>query len=394
MKKTVFRLKEPLMKIAFIVSSVGDSNLALRTINALEQTHQHEAMIISLTKAAQQSVEAFQSPLVTTKETLTGILNPAPDATSEQLITKEQLHTLNQYLKTQGIDYAYIGVPSVSNQTPLQIAVSLEVPVLMAYEFMFKPEKHSLWDYLPALSKKPNVQWALPLPAALNDFEVPKERVHYTGHLSIDNAFSGTPPTKTAAEIQKALTITPEQSFAFLSSTTQPVAIDTDFLDSLLSELKNHPNMQVRLGLHPGIQNFDDYLTAILAVCEQYENLDTQFKIILPDSIISKINKPGASIDHPAFQNLFLRANITGTEAAFVADRIAQAVPGALLNQAVLEGKPAYSHKGKPYLPEEYFSKSPFSFFVTKPQAPRSKDDLGLANATAPEAIARIISAA
>lgn len=381
------------MKIAFIISSVGDSNLALKTISALEQTHQHEAVMISLTKAAQQSVDAFHSPILATKETLAGILHTAPDATPDQFITEEQLQTFNRYLITQGIDYAYIGVPSVSNQTPFQLARAMEIPVLMAYEFMFKPEKHSLWDYLPTLTKKSNVKWALPLPASLQDFEVSQEQVYYTGHLSIDNAFSATPPVKTAAEIQKSLNVSPKQSFAFLSSTTQPLPIDTEFLDCLLTELKNHPNMQVRLGLHPGIQNFDDYLKAILSVCEQYENIDAQFKIILPDSIVSKINKPEASINHPAFQTLFLRANITGTEAAFVADRIAQAVPGALLNQAVLEGKPAYSHKGKPYLPAEYFSQSAFSFFVAKQQPARSKDDLGLDNSTAPEVCARIITA-
>ena len=67
-------------------------------------------------------------------------------------------------------------------------------------------------------------------------------------------------------------------------------------------------------------------------------------------------------------------------------------LPGALLNQAVLEGKPAYSHSGKPYLPHQYFSNTIASFFTAQRQPFRSKKDLGLDEQTTPERCADIIT--
>ena len=90
---------------------------------------------------------------------------------------------------------------------------------------------------------------------------------------------------------------------------------------------------------------------------------------------------------------MFLRVNCTGSEAASAADRIGQAVPGALLNQAVMEGKPTYSHLGKPYLPRSFFSNTIVSFFTAeRRQPPRLKEDLGLDGRTAPERVAEIIN--
>ena len=66
-------------------------------------------------------------------------------------------------------------------------------------------------------------------------------------------------------------------------------------------------------------------------------------------------------------------------------------MPGALLNQSVLEGKPAYSHLGKPYLPRPYFSDSIATFFSGSRQQLRMKEALGLDEKTAPERCADII---
>lgn len=66
------------MKIAFLLSSIGDIDLALKTIKSLEHEMGYEIAIISLTKIAQQRVESFQSPIVTTKITLPEILQSNP----------------------------------------------------------------------------------------------------------------------------------------------------------------------------------------------------------------------------------------------------------------------------------------------------------------------------
>ena len=66
-------------------------------------------------------------------------------------------------------------------------------------------------------------------------------------------------------------------------------------------------------------------------------------------------------------------------------------MPGALLNQGVLEGKPHYSHSGKPYLPCKYFSNSISTFFTAERQQSRSKDELCLDKKTAPERCAEVL---
>lgn len=365
------------MKIAFIVSSNGDTDLALSTIKSIKQMGSHEYVLIPLTKAAQQRISSSEFP----SKSLPEILHLNPELYPKEKCTPEQLEKIIEFLTNENIHYLYVGVPSVTSEIPFQIAEASEnIPILIAYEFMFKPEPHSLWNYLPILKKKSNIQWALPLAEAKADFGIDDEsKVHVTGHLSIDNAYSPkSAPSKTVEEIRTSLNVAENQSLAFVSSTTQPIPTDVKFLDCLLTELFNHPNMQVRLGLHPGIEDLDAYLDEILAIYKKHMAVSHQFKIILPDNLIARFKAPELTINSPQLHDVFLRVNINGSEASFAAERIAQAVPGALLNQAVLEGKPSYSHSGKPYLPNQYFSNNLHGFFSGTRQPPPLKEALGL----------------
>jgi len=322
-------------RVVFFTSSAGDTKLALDIAAAMKAKVEYSPVIITLTKTAAECVA--KSPI--DKISLHEILGSDYGA-----LTDLQLGKVIEYIELQNIGSAYVGVPSENNEIPFQIARALGIPVLIAYEFMFKPETHCLWKYLPELNGKPNVQWAIPLPSAIEDFaDVSAKKIHVVGHLSIDAATSTADSTLSTsyAAIKDTLQITAEQSLAFVSSTTQPVAIDEIFLHSLLSELPKHPTIQVRFGIHPGIQNLENYLARINSVCQAHPDALKQFKIILPDPIFIKVQDCVLFKD-PAFQQLFLRVNINGAQASSAADRVAQAVPGALLNQAALEGKPAY----------------------------------------------------
>ena len=132
-------------------------------------------------------------------------------------------------------------------------------------------------------------------------------------------------------------------------------------------------------------------METILSVYTKYPDAGKQFKIILPENLLSRFKTPELSIDNALFRQVFLRTNITGSEASSAADRVAQAVPGALLNQAVLEGKPAFSSLGKPYLPRRYFADSVATFFLGLRQPPRMKEELGLDERTAGERCADIL---
>jgi hypothetical protein len=246
-------------KITFIVSSIGDTDLALATVKALEvQEATHEVFCIALTKVAQDRIEKFESPLIKEKTTINEILHQEPNMFSSAY-SEAELHQVINFINEKFIEQIYIGVPSPNNhRAPFQIAEKIDhIPVLMAYEFMFKPEQHSLWEHLPVLREKQNIRWALPLESAKEDFPTG----HVIGHLSIDNAFpSKQPSPKSITEIREQLQVASTQSLMFLSSTTQLVEIDANFLEAVLTELPNHPTIQIRLGLHPGIQNLDEYL--------------------------------------------------------------------------------------------------------------------------------------
>ncbi|KTD68255.1 hypothetical protein Lste_1413 [Legionella steelei] len=295
------------MKLAVFISSAGDTDLALNTIRALELRGKHEVLLISLTKTAQDRVAGFNSTLMSAKISLPELLNTENNSFPIGSCSEEQLNKIIEYIQKEKIEHAYCGVPSVSSNIPFQIAAALEgIPVLMAYEFMFKPDAHNLWDHLPTLKNKQNIQWALPLQQAITDFAcVDKSKVHTVGHLSIDNAFTTKPPMSDAERVlslkaeqelsdktQKALQVGEGKSLAFVSSTTQPVAIDSTFLNSLLAELPKHPTVEVRLGLHPGIEDLDAYLIELLKVYKKHQDAcKSQFKIILTDTLFAKLKK-------------------------------------------------------------------------------------------------------
>lgn len=379
------------MKIALFVSSVGDTDLALKTIAALKKMDIDNFVVISLTETAQQRVDVFQDCPVS-KLSIKELLatEQCPETLSQQ-----DLDGIKAYLTRNKIDSVYIGVPSSQQAAPFQLAQSLDLPVFIAYEYMFKQEQHALWEHLPRLARKSNVRWSIPLPTAREDFTaVDEDHLHVTGHLSIDNAFNAGAATVNKERTRVLLQIGAEDSLTFISSTTQPFAVDASFVKALLAEVKNHPHIQLRLGLHPGITDLDGYLNEILAVFAEHPEAASQFKIILPDNLVAKLKHPEL-INTPLYQTLFLRPieNVSGADASAIAERVGQAVPGALLNQAALEGKAAYSHQGKPYLPRQFFSQSVSAFFTAKKEPMRNKEDLQLDELTAPEKLATLMLA-
>ena len=378
------------MKLAFFISTTGDTDLALATIKALEKKDSSiQITLLTLTETAQKRLATFKSALSITQVNLYEQL--AHD--QKTAYSPEQLQRIVNILKDTGSEYAYIGVPSISSPCPFQIALATNnIPVLLAYEFMFKPESHDLWPNLPEMKANPNIRFALPLATALADFDLPKDTTKATviGHLSIDKAFS---PTETKAksklELQQQLAINSAHPVVFVSSTTQPTKVDTDFITCLLNALKNYPNMQIRWGLHPGITDLDAYLGELLKTIRQAPHAYSQFKIIATPAIERCLKKPEESIHHVDYQQLFIKVDVNGNEAASVADGVAQAVPGAIPNEAVLQRKPAYTHQGKPYL--SGFAKNISAFFSLELPPAQSKATLGLDEKSSGEKLAEDI---
>lgn len=359
------------MKTAFFVSSNGDTNLALSVIQELEKSSEQEALLIYLNATLDKKINDFASPILINKLYLPKLLGEF----QTDMISEVQCSELMDFLQAEDISQVFIGVPSLNNKIPMQIAQSIEhIPVFMGYEFMFKPEGHCVWEYLEELNKKNNIHWLVPLANARKDFG---ERAKVIGHLSIDNAqdFANN-INQSVSEIKSSLLVAEDNAYTFITASTQRVEVDKEFIASLLQALILHPEIQVRFGLHPGIFDLDNYLQNILEVYSLYPTL--QFKIILSENFIQKCHFPELTINNPDFDSVFIREQIKGDEAFFAADRVAQAVPGAYPNQAIIEGKPSYVHEGAPYLPREYFSQNLHSFFTAENNGMRNKQELGL----------------
>jgi hypothetical protein len=309
-----------------------------------------------------------------------------PDTLEKNKISLDDLEKISHFIREKNIQRAYIGVPSINNEVPFQIANHLDIPCTIAYEYMFKPANHSLWNYIDGLAVKENCDFAVPLISAKNDIlEINKNaKICEIGHLSIDrsqmmNLIDSTP-------VRESLSINKEDKFIFISGTTQPTEVDNQFLDALLSEISTgkYPGLQLRMGLHPGVKDPDSYLQTLLKTCERYSIASNQFKIILTTPFEKKLQNPTLS------SPFIFRSEVSGADAAQAADKVAQAVPGALLNEAALKGKPSYFHDetAVPYLPKKWFSGNLTTFFTAKPEPSHSRKELGLED-TAPNLLAK-----
>lgn len=380
------------MKIAFFVGSIGDTDLAKATIAKLiEQQFVDSIFVIPLTAVATKRTEDLVGKGRITLLTLQTLVSQAATP-SNKLLSHDELEKINQYIHTNQITRAYIGVSSTDEEIPYQIAGHVTIPCTIANEYMFKADKHCFWNYVNALSSKDNCDFAVPLNSAkMNILSVNSQaRVNTIGHLSIDR--SQTQATTDTAAIKKSLGVDTANEMIFLSGTTQPIEIDDRFLDALLSEIStgNYPHIQLRFGMHPGIKEPDLYLQALLSTCDKYPNahVKNQFKIMLTTPMKARITNSGL-INH----DCILQCDVSGPDAAQAAEKIGQSVPGALLNEAALMGKPSYFHDKSttPYLPTTWFANSIGSFFNSKPQGSHSYSELGL-NESAPSCMAKLLA--
>jgi hypothetical protein len=358
------------MSKLFIVSSVGDTDLAKETIKRLLASgYSDPIFILPLTSTASKRVnDLHESPILkilALEEILrSSEIPPRLDA--------EQYTLVNNFISDNHIDMAYVGVPSPSKEDlPFQIATVLKIPFVIASEFMFKAEDHCFWSHVRMLANNEYCSFAVPLPGAEADIKeiAPEAKVQVMSHLSIAKAMAAAPAIN-VAEIKAKLAIPVDERFIFVSGTTREHTVDNAFLNALLAELntKKYPKLQIRLGIHPGVSDMPKYLDLLLETCRKYPETSAQFKIILPERAVSYSAEP-----------FVVLADVNGPTASNAADSVGQAAPGALLNEAAIQGKPVCSHEEvHPYLPEYLFAKTLPTFFSTPPRERCTLDEIGL----------------
>lgn len=364
---------------AFFTSSVGDTNLALATIRKMKsKSPACNMLIIPITSVSSKRIKDNANDLIEGNRVqmfdLPSILGHKEDVFEEKFNVAKATR-INAFLLKQKVSHVYVGVASpVDEELPYQIADALTIPTTIAYEFMFEaPKEHKFWKYIPQLTEKKDCEFAIPLESAAHNF--PGAKLNRVGHLSIDQAIHSSVDVLEKTRVRQKLKLNENEELVFISGTTQVIETDSQFLEALLSELNTgqYPSLQLRFGVHPGVKDRETYFSALLDICGKYPNLSEQFKIVLTNPLKEKI-----SIDshHPNI----LCCDISGSEMAGAADKVAQAVPGALLNEAALQGKPSYYHNRTvtPYLPKTLFSNTISTFFNATRSSTHSRKELGL----------------
>jgi len=399
------------VKTVYFVSSYGDTALAMAVINAFEkQGNKTPAFLIALTAVAEQRVRDLPSSSTLHQVGSQELLGQS-EIPRNRKMRQSELEKIQKFLNQNQIKRAYIGVPSSEKETnAFEIAQFIKIPTILAYEFMFSaPEKHSFWEYLPQLARKKDLSLAVPLKAAVEDLKAhgadtvalqQPGKVHIIGHLSIDKALrpdSIDIHSEKISRTKAALSIQESEDFIFISGTSRSDGTDKNFLEILLRALETQKNLRLRWGIHPGVPYLDTYLRSLLATCQQYPFAQEQFKIIVTNQIQEKLT----TCIPPEDESFIVHAEISGTDAGAAAVKVAQAVPGALLNTAVIGGKPAYfnpestNQSVRSYLPTSLFAANPDLFFQAPPHPPLTYQTIGLGeNATTTgEALCQILGA-
>lgn len=375
-------------KFCFAMSSHGDTTLGLEIVKELDGRFAEKPLYIFI--RADAPAKEITDKFFETQQDLAKRVQvfDAVTAEDQEKIDIKDSASFQLFLTTHHCDYTYLGVPSSNNPFILNI---LPEQAILGYEFMFKSSQHPMWEQLKGKEISHQLTIGVPLSTAIPDFQecnpsITSDNFLITGHLAIDKSMCPQDESLLAVkniETRKKLAITDDQPFIFVSSTTMNPSVDKAFLQSLIEILGTgaFPEIQVRLGLHPGIALLDTYLEHILPILLRYPAIESQFKIILPDRLKGKITAE-TTYSSPIYAKFFLITEVNGNEAASAATHVAQAVPGALLNEAALSGKPACMGSGEPYLPKElfFFKEAIPLFFRAGKRAPLKKEDLGLSD--------------
>ncbi|MCR9191460.1 MAG: hypothetical protein NXI01_02220 [Gammaproteobacteria bacterium] len=371
---------EPILRFIFFCSSIGDTNLAQATIRSLNKKPGHLCTTIALSDTVTDHLTTFADEF----NSVTTIVQ-----INEQPIADCSNHDIAEFVRRSNFSHAFVGMPSDSqDERAMQIASALDIPVTFASEFMFEPPSgHRIWRYQEALCQKNNLQFAVPLLSTGLFSEHPRR--YAIGHLSLNTVFSNVAiSTDEKLATKSQLLVQDTDRLAVVSGTTQNPGVDTEFLTVLLGELPNHPSVQLRYSIHPGVkQNMTEYIKTLIAVAEN-AGVTQQFKIILNNAIKAKL--PPTDLSDLLRSPWIIDTNVSGNAASSAADAVAQAVPGALVNTSAAQGKPTFAHGNKPLLPDSWFSENIVLFFSTAPGTPHQITELGF---TKDHTVAEIMAA-
>lgn len=361
------------MTTVFFVTSAGDTDLAIATADRLfTEQNQQKICFAPLSKLAADRISKHTFSMNNKAEL---DVFPQLDLIVDNKLHEEGVTNISAYLKRNAVTSAYFGVPSSNNPNETLAAFELAEQLdenlnkIIAFEYLYKEENHPIWDKLPKLAALKKTTISVPTYDALDDV-LPNGisgKFEVVGHLCFDKAKQqlSTTATDDTNKTREQLNLKESDKLAVISGTSIGQSADLPFVKAILEELKTgrYNNLQLRFAIHPGVKEPIKYFSELLNLCEEYPKCAKQFKIILtPEFLAQKLENHQFDAKYEKFVQ---RCSVSGPAASNAAKAVAQAVPGALVNESAVLGKDAYCFQPvKSYLPSNMMSKDLKSFLA------------------------------
>lgn len=366
-----------IMSTLFVCHSTGDTNVILDVARELLSNSHDSITILVVGQAAKRKLESLNEGDSLKKSERVNITYLSKIIGEQEMLKSEddklsekQLSLLSEAINKMKISKALIGTPSKNNaQIPFQIAAfiaeHLEVGVIFN-DYLFKEQKHIYWNTLTQNDKwQHTYTWCVPLLSTQKELEHTNKDVKsaVVGHPSIEACINTPEQNNSIDAIRKQLGINDETALLFISG-TKDLKADQSLLEEIFqarNETENK-NIQIRFGLHPGINDLDAYMKELTNHVEQdAAELGQYFKFIITDKLLPRVNLKDIN------DSLICKADVNGDNGAAAADGVACSVPATLATKSAITGKPAYYSNAdkKSYLPADrmFVGKSNISHF-------------------------------
>jgi len=347
------------MNILLICHSVGDANIIIQTARKLSEKEAANIHLLVIGQAAKNRVEAEKFSKNIKVTYLNEILQKPFSDFDNRPLNEEEFSQVVDCLDSWKIDSALIGTPSLNDAgAPFQIAAYLAERLqhgLFYNDYLFYEEKHLYWKKIAEKGWTEKYRWLLPLPQAQKKFKEKNLdlKTEVVGHLALAAIREN---KEDSNKLRSGLQDNSQNRLVFISG-GKSVKEDLQLLSAITEALKEKrfSNIDVRIGLHPGLvsKDLNDYLTKMVQHLLQNPVKNSIQFIIDPskrESILNQLTNPEISLDLNQTERFFRPVQIRGDQAAAAADGVACFVPATLVTQAAAQGKFAACYKGEPYL--------------------------------------------
>jgi hypothetical protein len=194
---------------------------------------------------------------------------------------------------------------------------------------------------------------------------------HVVGSTAIDKIYDAKVTQEKIDDIKQQLSA--QNQYLLFISGSKTVADDLELLDSLTFNMEISSGTAVRMGLHPGTKDMQDYVSKVIEWLKT--NTDFPAKLMITPQIKTKLTD--LSILNAEY---ICEGDLSGDNLFPAADALASSQPTTLATQAIISGIPTYCllRFTNSYLPQ-FFKKSPDEL-IQDPSKKRllAKTEMGL----------------